>query len=97
MENLLQTQGPGREDDLLSSVPSFAHSSIEPPEVESTAGFRFDDLAMEGMPSEENYARQDLDTSIGPLFCEPLVEPVWDIMELGLDEPLPVPEVLDEL
>ena len=101
MENLLNTQGSEHKDDNPDLGAGSKGSRYEQNEIETMeAEFSFDNSATANMANDEVFHGHELD-SFGTAFCEPEHEPtpelIWDIMQLGLDEPLPILEVLDEL
>ena len=101
MENLLNAQRSEHNDDNPDLAAESKGSRYEQNEIETMeANFSFDNSAMANMANDEVFHGHELD-SFGTAFCKPEHEPtpelVWDIMQLCLDEPLPILEVLDEL
>ena len=101
MENLLNTQGSEHNDDNPDLAAASKGSRNEQNDIETIeAEFSFDYSAMANTANDEVFRGHEPD-SFGTAFCEPehelTPEFIWDIMQLGLDEPLPILEVLDEL
>jgi hypothetical protein len=81
----------------MSPAASLSYSTAEPHRLNEPGTSGLEDPSLTGIDGAQQYFEDDCDPSTGPIFCEPNIEPVWDIMEVGLNEPLPIPEVLDEL
>ena len=101
MENLLNAQRSEHNDDNPDLAAGSKGSRYEQNEIETMeAEFSFANSAMSNMGNDEVSHGHELD-SFGAAFCKPeherTPELIWDIMQLGLDEPLPILEVLDEL
>jgi hypothetical protein len=97
VESLLQNQDSSHEDSVVSPAASLSYSTAEPQGLNAPGTFGFEDPCLTDIDGGQQYFENDFDPSTVPMFCEPNIKPVWDIMEVGLNEPLPIPEVLDEL
>jgi hypothetical protein len=97
VEGLLQNQDSSHESSIVSPAASLSHSTAEPHRLNEPGTFCFEDHSLTGIEGGQPYFENDFDHSTGPIFCQPNIEPVWDLLEVGLNEPLPIPEVLDEL
>jgi hypothetical protein len=97
VESLLHNQNSSHEGSVTSPEASLSYSTAEPQGLNEPGRFGFEDPCLTGIDGGQQHFEDDFDPSTGPIFCEPSIEPVWDIMEVGLNEPLPIPEVLDEL
>lgn len=97
VESLLLQHDTSHESSVTTPGASLEYSTTGREWLNEPGAFDFEEPFSPGAAGGQQYFEDDLGSSMGPTFCDSHVKPLWDLMEVGLNEPLPIPEVLDEL